>query len=43
MVAENNLCGSDNFGSGLLRNENSCMGKVHDLVNYNIQKVAGGR
>lgn len=32
MVAETNLCGGDNFGSYIFHNENSRLGKVHDLV-----------
>lgn len=32
MVAETNLCGSDNFGGCIFHNENSRLGKVHDLV-----------
>lgn len=37
-VAESNLCSSNNFGSSLLRNENSCMDKVYDLVNCTGKK-----
>ena len=42
MVAEVNLCGSNNFGSGISGNENSSLAKVHDLVSsyFTVRKEA---
>lgn len=42
MVAEDDLCGGDNFSCGVFGNENSRLGKVHDLVSgYLLLKRKG--